>query len=117
VSGSGLVGVAVVVTSQGDQVYYSETNPPGVYNLNTKQLISGNFTNPHSLVVDSAGNLYVADYAMNTIYKISNPSSGGSKLPVAILSANQPTGLVFTSSGSMVVIAQNSGTGGLVIAR
>jgi sugar lactone lactonase YvrE len=111
---SGLMGVAV--SNGANDIFYTESNPVGVYDLKNDRLINSDFSNPNSLALDSMGNLYVTDYARNAVYKISNSSSGVSS-PVSILSVNQPTGIVLLSSGALVVVAKNSGSGRVIIAR
>lgn len=112
---SGLMGVAV--NNGASDIFYTESNPLGVYDLtNNNRLISSDFTTPNSVALDFMGNLYVTDYVRNAVYKISN-SSSGILSPVSILSVNQPTGIVFLSSGALVVIAKNSGSGRVIIAR
>jgi hypothetical protein len=71
--------------------------------------------NPNSLAFDLSDNLYVTDYATSMVFKITNPLNGGT--PVAILSVNQPTGIAFTNTGSMVITGANSGSGVVISVR
>jgi len=111
---SGLMGVAV--NNGASEIFYTESNPLGLYDLTNNRLISSDFTTPNSVALDFVGNLYVTDFVRNAVYKISN-SSNGVISTVSILSVNQPTGIVFLSSGALVVIAKNSGAGRVIIAR
>jgi uncharacterized protein YjiK len=111
---SGLMGVAV--NNGASEIFYTESNPLGLYDLTNNRLISNDFTTPNSVALDFVGNLYVTDFVRNAVYKISN-SSNGVISTVSILSVNQPAGIVFLSSGALVVIAKNSGAGRVIIAR
>jgi len=116
VNGTGPFAVTVSLNAQSiPQIFYSQNNIKGVFSLTTNKLISSAFKNPNSLALDSSGNLYVTDYATSMVFKITNPLNGGT--PVAILSVNQPTGIAFTNTGSMVVTGANSGSGMVISVR
>ena len=78
--------------------------------------LSGGFANPHSVGVDSAGNVYVADVGTNLIGKISGSAVttlAGSGTPASVdgtgtsASFNVPAGVAVDRLGHVYVAEQN----------
>jgi DNA-binding beta-propeller fold protein YncE len=60
------------------------------------------YSNPAGVAVDTAGNLYVADFGSNTVYKI---SAAGAVSPLPFSGLSNPQGVAVNSSGSIVYVA------------
>jgi len=60
---------------------------------------SGGLVNPQAVALDGAGNIYVTDFAANTIVKI----AAGTYAASTYLSVNQPSGLAFDKAGNLYV--------------
>ena len=60
---------------------------------------SGGFINPQGIAFDSAGNIYVTDFAGNSIKEI----AAGSHVVSTLLTVNQPSGLAIDKAGNFYV--------------
>ena len=62
---------------------------------------AGQFDTPTGIVVDSAGNVYIADNAANVIGKLD--SNGNPGVPVSWAGSTQPLGIVVDASDNLLV--------------
>lgn len=113
-AGSVLYGQAVYLSGADQSIDASATiEAAGNASSNPTATLTG-LNNARNMIVDSSGNLYVANIAANTVSKF----APGSTTPSATLTGlNGPFGLVFDSSGNLYVSNYGSSGNGSTISK
>jgi len=102
-----LVAVLARPTAAGQVLYVTDfdsntvdTVPPGG---GTASVFASGFSQPFAIAFDSAGNLYVANYANATGTTVSEIRMGSSTVTTFATGFNAPSGLAFDSKGNLYV--------------
>ncbi|WP_146180143.1 putative Ig domain-containing protein [Opitutus sp. ER46] len=86
------------------------------YNLTsgatTATVVASDFTSPDTIIVDSSGDLIIADRAANTVRRIPNTGGAGSVV-IATGQVHGPTGMVRDGAGNLFVAEHGDTTGSL----
>ncbi len=117
-SGLGARTAAVVITDSAGNTTTTYLSGIGTgtgvtVDPGTPTQIASNFTSAAGVAVDTAGNVYVADSAANTVQEY--PAGGGSAVSIGS-GLNVPTGVAVDAGGNVYIVNQGTGaTGGSVV--